>query len=134
MVIIIVATLAAIAAPTVQDATLHAREAQLRANLNLVRKAMDQFNADTGYWPRSLSSLTGASKPTVVNMDSFPLTPVASPANLNYNGPYLNYVPLDPMTESNFSVSVTNLNGRLGVRVSSSSTDVGSDGKRYNTY
>ncbi|MCX6341865.1 MAG: prepilin-type N-terminal cleavage/methylation domain-containing protein, partial [Fimbriimonadales bacterium] len=64
IVIIIIAVLAAIAIPKFSSSSQRSKESSLRANLKLVRNAIDLFRADTGAFPASLAGLTGTGAAT----------------------------------------------------------------------
>ncbi len=60
VVMAIMATLLAIAAPRYFDSMERAKEAALRSDLRIMREALDKFHADTGTWPRQLENLVAA--------------------------------------------------------------------------
>ena len=60
VVMAIMATLLAIAAPRYFDSLERAKEAALRSDLRILREALDKFHADTGTWPRQLDNLVAA--------------------------------------------------------------------------
>lgn len=60
VVMAIMATLLAIAAPRYFDSMERAKETALRADLRILREALDKFHADTGTWPRELQNLVAA--------------------------------------------------------------------------
>ncbi len=74
VVMAIVALLVSIAAPRYFRSVDRARENTLRTSLNVMRDAIDQFDADKGRYPESLDELV--------------------------EGRYLRAVPVDPMTGS----------------------------------
>jgi general secretion pathway protein G len=74
VVMAIVALLVSIAAPRYFRSIERARENSLRTSLNVMRDAIDQFDADKGRYPESLDELVEAR--------------------------YLRAVPVDPMTDS----------------------------------
>ncbi|MEI6737921.1 MAG: prepilin-type N-terminal cleavage/methylation domain-containing protein [Pseudomonadota bacterium] len=57
VVMAIIATLASIAAPRYFSSLEKTREVALRANLKVMREAIDQFYQDTGKWPGALEDL-----------------------------------------------------------------------------
>jgi len=75
VVLAIIATLLALAAPRYFQHVQRSKEAVLRENLATMRDAIDQYHADTGKWPESLAVLVDRR--------------------------YLRAVPQDPITESN---------------------------------
>ena len=58
VVMAIMATLLAIAAPRYFATIERAKDAALHANLRVLREAIDRFHADTGAWPKQLDDLT----------------------------------------------------------------------------
>jgi type II secretory pathway pseudopilin PulG len=52
-----------VAMPKYKEATQKAKEASLRQELTLIRKAVDQFNADTSGFPDSIEDLTREEPP-----------------------------------------------------------------------
>ncbi len=110
----IIIILATVGLPQYQRMMQHARETVLRDDLHQLRKALDQYGADKGKLPQSLSELA--------------------------DGGYMREVPVDPMTdEADWSVETgedpNNREGGSGVTdVHSSSSDVGSDGKSYSEW
>ncbi len=58
VVMAIMATLLAIAAPRYFDSMARAKDAALHADLRVIREAIDKFHADTGAWPKQLDQLT----------------------------------------------------------------------------
>ncbi len=75
VVLAIIATLLALAAPRYFQHVERSKEAVLRENLATMRDAIDQYHADTGRWPESLAALVDKR--------------------------YLRAVPVDPVTERN---------------------------------
>jgi len=53
----IIGLLVSVALPTYRNAQIKAREAVLKENLFLLRQTLDQYFADKGYYPASLSVL-----------------------------------------------------------------------------
>lgn len=107
----IIIILATVALPQYQRMVQHAKETVLRDDLFQMRKALDQYAADKGKLPQSLSDLV--------------------------EGGYIREVPLDPMTDAadwnvTSGTDPNNKEGGNGVTdVHSSSPDIGSDGKGY---
>lgn len=73
VVLLIVGLLAAIAVPNVTGAIQRARETALRENLQVMRRALDDYFADTAAYPTSLEALV--------------------------EGRYLRFIPEDPVAE-----------------------------------
>ena len=58
IVIVVLAVLAAIVIPKFNDSGIRGRESSLRANLKVVRNAVELFKTDTGSYPAQLSDLS----------------------------------------------------------------------------
>lgn len=58
LVLMIVALLASLVAPVVTGSIRHARETTLKEDLYALRKAIDDYYADTGMYPAELDDLT----------------------------------------------------------------------------
>jgi general secretion pathway protein G len=95
IVIIIIAVLAAIAIPKFSNSSQRSKESSLRANLKLVRNAIDLFRADTGAFPASLAGLTTS---TTSGLSAAAAT--CTIAATDWRGPYLQAVPVDPVSGS----------------------------------
>lgn len=134
IVITIVATVAAIAAPSIHDSVKRAKEAQLKANLKLIREAVDRFRLETGMIPVNLEDLTKSTRPARVYADKWPLQQQLTNTRMTYNGPYLHALPKDPITGNSFSNTVTEVNGRPFINIFSTSTAISSEGTAYNTW
>src|SRR5215216_3397973 len=114
IVISILVILALIAMAQYNKTVQAAREATLREDLYTMRKMIDQYAADKGKLPQSLSDLQSAG--------------------------YIHEIPIDPMTEqadwqTEFGEDPGSTGGEQGiVNVRSSSGDQGSDGTPYNQW
>lgn len=104
-----------------------AREDQLRQELQVVRTAVKAFCEDTLFYPNSLSDLTSRTAPANA---ANPTTGASSSyETARWRGPYLDRVPLDPISRNAFSYTP----GDTGfVRSSSSGND--SKGVAYSSY
>lgn len=128
IVIIIIAVLAAIAIPKFSNSSTRSRESSLRANLKLVRNAVDLFRADTGAFPASLAALSATASPTAgLNATGG----AQSFSTSDWRGPYLQAVPNDPIAAAAFSYGTGSTNTG---NVVSSSTATSSEGTAYNTW
>ncbi len=58
VVVAIIGLLVGVALPTYRNAQTKAKEAVLKQNLYLLRQTIDQYFADKGYYPASVSALT----------------------------------------------------------------------------
>ena len=109
----IIIILATVGLPQYQRMMQHARETVLRDDLHQLRKALDQYGADKGKLPQSLSELA--------------------------DGGYMREVPVDPMTKSKDTWTTTqaepdpnNPASQVGIySVKSGSDRTALDGTRY---
>ena len=86
IVIIVIAVLAAIAIPKVGDRWRYASEQRWKVQLNVRRKAIERFRADTGLWPASQNDVANATAPANGLND---LGNTVSILASTWNGPYL---------------------------------------------
>ena len=128
IVIVVLAVLAAIVIPKFADSSTRGKESSLKADLKLVRNAVELFKNDTGAYPAALADLTGASAPAS-GKDSAAATKTIT--STDYKGPYLSAVPTDPVSGSALTYSVTA--GTVG-KVSASATGSDSAGTAFSTY
>jgi general secretion pathway protein G len=126
IVIIIIAVLAAIAIPKFSNSSQRSKESSLRANLKLVRNAIDLFRADTGAFPATMAGLTAS---TTSGLSAAAAT--CTIAATDWRGPYLQAVPVDPVSGSALTYGTTTAN--VGT-VTSSATGNGLDGTAYSTW
>jgi len=126
IVIIIIAVLAAIAIPKFSNSSQRSKESSLRANLKLVRNAIDLFRADTGAFPANMAGLT-TSTTSGLNAAAATCTIAAT----DWRGPYLQAVPVDPVSGSamTYGTSAADVGN-----VKSSATGNGLDGTPYSTW
>ncbi|MHB9133264.1 MAG: type II secretion system protein [Armatimonadota bacterium] len=80
IVIVVIAILALIVIPRLMSAGRKAKEATLKANLQQLRNAIGQFEADCGVYPTNLNDLVAGSE-TQLATTGIP--------NGSYKGPYL---------------------------------------------
>src|SRR4051812_31540285 len=99
IVVVIIAVIAAVAIPKFSNSIRRSREASLRAELKLVRQAIDIFKSDTGVYPLTLSDLTleQANAPDHGKNAMGALTAFSSAL---YKGPYLSTVYNNPVDGS----------------------------------
>ena len=126
IVIIIIAVLAAIAIPKFSNSSQRSKESSLRANLKLVRNAIDLFRADTGAFPANMAGLTTS---TTAGLSA--AAAACTIAATDWRGPYLQAVPVDPVSGSAMTYGTAAAD--VGT-VKSSATGNGLDGTAYNTW
>ncbi len=126
IVIIIIAVLAAIAIPKFSNSSQRSKESSLRANLKLVRNAIDLFRADTGAFPANMAGLTTS---TTAGLSA--AAAACTIAATDWRGPYLQAVPVDPVSGSamTYGTSAADVGN-----VKSSATGNGLDGTPYSTW
>ena len=87
IVIVVIAILALIVIPRVMGASRKAQESSLKGNLQELRNAIEQFQADTGCYPTNLADLVATTQPATAYNPVDGQTE-AMPAG-TYKGPYL---------------------------------------------
>lgn len=131
----IVGMLSTISLSQVGRASRLHRETLLRTRLEVVRGALDRVYADTGLMPRTLDALTTHVPP----VDGFVEEPNGSHTRVRtmiastWRGPYLNEIPLDPITQSAFVYRPWAGRDQM-VKVGSTSPFPGSDGVPYSQW
>ena len=128
VVIIILAVLAAVAIPRFLDSGQRSREASLKANLKILRNAVELFQNDTGAFPAALADLVGTAAPAS-GKDTAGANRAITAAD--YKGPYLQAVPTDPVSGNAFTYSTTS--PTVG-KVTSSAAGNGLDGTAYSSW
>lgn len=128
IVIIIIAVLAAVVVPKFASSGNRSKESALRADLKLVRNAVELFRHDTGVYPAQLSDLTAGTAPAS-GLDEAGNSKAITASD--YKGPYLQTLGKDPVSGNNFNYSTTA--GSVG-KVTSSASGNGSDGTAYSTW
>ncbi len=86
IVILVLAILALIIIPRLRTALRESKESNMRANLQLMRKAITQFQGDTGLYPVKLADLV-ATNPPARGLDENGTMQSLQAAS--YKGPYL---------------------------------------------
>jgi len=79
LVITIIGILAALVIPKMVGRSEQARQTAVRADISSIKTALDAFEVDNGYYPKSLQDLLQQPRDTK-----------------NWHGPYLDKMPLDP--------------------------------------
>lgn len=93
IVVIIIAVLAAVAIPRFADSGKRSKEAASKANLKLMRNALESFRNDIGVNPASLDDLTKSDNNAVIPAGGTALT---STQKQDWKGPYLQDIAQDP--------------------------------------
>lgn len=104
VVIIVIAVLAAIAIPKFASSSQRSKESSLRANLKVVRNAVEMFKNDTGLFPAALTDLTATSAPDNGKDASGATKSITA---TDWKGPYLQALENDPISGSAFNYSTT---------------------------
>lgn len=125
VVIIVIAILAAMAVPKFAESGLRAREASLLSDLSLLRRSIDRCKTDTDLFPNSLKELALSVAPTN-GLDILGNSMKVDPTS--WQGPYLETIPMDPISGKDFAYSTAK--GAVG-DVRSSSPDKAIDGTAY---
>lgn len=128
IVIIIIAVLAAIAIPKFANSSQRSKESALRAELSLMRNAVELFKNDCGSYPGALDDLAATSAPANGKDSSGNNKAILA---ADWKGPYLNKVNVDPVSGAAFTYSVTSPN--VG-KITSSASGNDSNGVAYSTY
>ncbi len=130
IVIVVIAILALIVIPRVMSAGRKAKEATLASNLQRMRAAVAQFQADTGAWPNAIGDVVAAAG-----------TNPTGTSNLSYKGPYLTPnggvqntgIPANPFGDPTAAVTThwtySNVDGSVVSAVSGTTLD----GRAYST-
>ena len=128
VVIVVLAVLAAIVLPKFAESGKRSKEAAVKADLKLLRDAVDRFYADTGVWPVNLGQLALTTAPAK-GIDAN-----GNPAAINpsdWHGPYVDSVPKDALAKSDYQYKTTA--PAVGI-VQSSVTTKTSDGTSPSTW
>ena len=128
IVIIIIAVLAAIAIPKFANQSQRSKESALRAELSLLRNAVEVFKADTATLPATLSDLAATAAPAN-GKDSAGNNKAITVSD--WKGPYVTRVNVDPVSAQAFTYSVTS--PEVG-KITSSASGNDSNGVAYSSY
>lgn len=132
IVIIVIATLAAVAIPKFQNSSARAEESAVRADLKVLRQAIQAFQLDTTLYPQNMAALAATSAPAKgrrFNGNNW-LSP-ALPSG--WNGPYIYKVPVCPIDGYGYSFRFSST-GQLNVRVSKTGDADEDDNEGGNPY
>lgn len=128
LVMMAAAVVLAILLPKFTDPYTREKEAALKADLNLLRRAVSLYKADTGAYPAKLSDLSAMSAPKT-GIDSSGEKLKIEPAN--WRGPYLQDIPTDALTGKAFLYGAKSPDAG---KVTSSAAGIGMDGTAYRTW
>jgi type II secretion system protein G len=131
VVIVVLATLAAIVLPRFLNCGRRSREAALRTDLRILRNAITCFYNDTSWYPATLADLAAASAPaTALNVGGHQKVLNAA----SWKGPYVERVPNDPVSWKPFAYYTDNTNPHRTGEVRSSAIGNGLDGTPYSAW
>lgn len=111
VVLLLIALLASIVTPVVTKSIHRSKEAALKENLFIMRKAIDGYYADNGHYPNELEQLVEQK--------------------------YLRFIPVDPVTDVqqwNFSYVESEEHGPGIIDIRSQSSQQAGDGSHYNEW
>ncbi len=128
VVVVVLAVLAAVVLPKFVGSDVRSKESALKSDIRVLRTAVDAFKADTGVFPKQLEDLASETPPSS-GMDTNGAK--AEYTLTDWNGPYINLVPKDPITGEDFNYD--NNPPTVG-RVSSSSNKVSTTGTPYSSW
>lgn len=130
-VLVILVTLAAIVIPRFINAGTRSREAALRQTLAEVRNAISIFRNDTGYYPQTIDDLIRPkSNPPTQGYNRWGQLQPIDPND--YHGPYLDKLPICPISKQPFQYYRNAQTGAWDVR--SPSTGRAEDGTYYRNW
>ena len=130
IVIIIIAVLAAVAIPKFASSSGRSKDSSLKSNLKIVRNAIEMFRADTGLTPATLADLAATTAPSGGGLNnSATATPFPTGS---FRGPYIQAVPVDPVSGTSLTYTVTA--GASFGKVAPSATGNDTDGNAYTGY
>jgi general secretion pathway protein G len=128
VVVVVIAILAAVVLPKFINSGLRGKESALRADLKLMRNAIEMFHNDTDAWPASLADLAVTSAPANgLDDDGNSKAIIAT----HWKGPYLASIENDPVSAAAFNYSTTS--PTVG-QVTSSASGNDSEGNPYSGY
>jgi len=128
VVIVVLAVLAAIVVPKFVGAGERSREAALKSDLKVLRNAVALFFTDCKSYPKNLNDLAATSAPAKGKDSSGTDKDITA---TDWNGPYVEKVPTDPISGAAFNYSVTS--PTVG-KVWSSATGTARDGTNYSDW
>lgn len=128
IVIIIIAVLAAIAIPKFANSSIRSKESALKAELSLLRNAVELFKNDCGCYPATLADMAATTAPAN-GLDAAAASKAITAAD--WKGPYVSKISNDPVGGSAFTYGITSPN--VG-KVTSSASGNSSDGSAYSTW
>ncbi|MCC6484873.1 MAG: type II secretion system protein GspG [Armatimonadetes bacterium] len=104
VVVVVLAVLAAVVLPKFANSSQRSKESALKADLKMIRNAVQLYKNDTGYYPKLLSDLSATTAPSQ-GLDSAGTAQSITAAD--WRGPYIESLPTDPISGSAFSYTAT---------------------------
>ncbi|MHB9022617.1 MAG: type II secretion system protein [Armatimonadota bacterium] len=139
LVVTVISILALIVIPRLQGAARRAREATLRANLQMLRTAIAQFESDTGTFPADLADLlieknSAAAPTTGAGGEPIPGGCFQGPYLTTSGGLHGTGMPQNPFAGASSAVSENWSYTPVGGRVLSAVTGISLEGVPYTHY
>jgi len=128
VVIVVLAVLAAVLVPRLLGAGGRSEEAALKSDLHALRKAISLFVAHTSLYPAHLEDLAADNAPAL-GLDSAGNVKAIDPTD--WNGPYIEPVPVDSISGEDFVYYRTPTRGHRVGEVRSSATGNSLEGIPY---
>ena len=129
IVIIIIAVLAAIAIPKFANSSIRSKESALKAELALLRNAVELFKNDCGSFPATLADLAATAAPAN-GLDAAAASKSITAAD--WKGPYVSKINADPVGGAAFTYGTTVI--AVVGKITSSTAGNSSDGSAYSTW
>lgn len=128
VVVVVLAVLAAVVLPKFANSSQRSKESALKADLKMIRNAVQLYKNDTGAYPKLLSDLAGTSA-AAQGLDAGGTAQAITAGD--WRGPYVESLPNDPVSGSAFTYTTTS----PGVgNVKSSATGNDSSGVAFSSY
>ena len=125
VVIVVLAILAAIVLPKFMNSSARGRESALKSDLKLMRNAVTVFQADTNYCPLTLADLAVTTAPAKGLDNAGTQQNIAAG---DWHGPYLESLPKDPISGTDFTYGTASPNAG---KVTSNASGNALDGTAY---
>lgn len=122
VVVLALAVVSSIVLPRLLSSSTRAKEIELKADLGMLRGAIEAFRSDTGHFPRTLGDLSATDATQVRLADG------AVVGRDDWRGPYVEDVPRDPVCGGEFRYEAA------AGKVSSATSGPALDGSQYSTW